>query len=232
LPNGVPGGGWKAAGTDWLTHEGFAAILRGEAPGPEALVEQKNLWQLEPRVGIKRTQQTRTTAEGALYSPQHLRLGRGVCLGLWAAGLPAETLARIALTPQPVGGESRSAWITMIEQVPMWPALPKQMIQDAQGLQYTVIVLSPLPLQDVPLSGQVISGLPGTLISACMPRALMLGGWDRHQPLPLKPHLAPGTVLFMRTDSAKETTIRGLHGACIGLRPAWGYGLIAIGTWR
>ena len=89
----------------------------------------------------------------------------------------------------------------------------------------------------MPTFGQclpTLPGLPGNLVSACLPRPLMLGGWDSctRQPLPLQPHLAPGSVLFMRAPASDETAIRALHGTCIGMRPAWGYGLVAIGTWK
>jgi CRISPR-associated protein Cmr3 len=229
----VQGGDWKPAGTMWLTCSGFEAVLRGESPGAVSLIERKSLWVHEARVGIARNRQTRTTEEGALYSPQHVRLRDGVSLGLWAEGLPPEALDQISQTPQPLGGESRSAWIMAAVGEPAWPALPEKITPHETELNYTVIVLSPLPLVASPAPAQAIPGLPGTLVSACFPRPVMLGGWDsiERRPLPLRPHLAPGSVLFMRADAADTDTVGTLHGACIGLRPAWGYGLIAIGTW-
>ena len=46
----------------------------------------------------------------------------------------------------------------------------------------------------------------------------------------MKPHLAPGSVLFMETTE-DEKAIHDLHGTHIGNRTTWGFGLIAIGTW-
>ena len=112
--------------------------------------------------------------------------------------------------------------------------MPEVLHQHGDELHYSVIVLSPLPLAEPLLPKQPVPGLPGSLVSACLPRPLMLGGWDSlaHQPLALKPHLTPGSVLFMCAKATDETAVSALHGTCIGERPDWGYGLVAIGTWN
>jgi len=235
LPTNVQGESWKQAGAIWLSLEDVTRALAGQAPANTSSIEQEekeSLWSFEARVGIARDETTRTTGEGALYSPQHIRLRQGVNLGIWLQGLERETLDPITLSPQPVGGEARSAWVTVANEAPAFPKSPPLQLE-GESLNYTVIVLSPLPLASPPAPGQAIDGLPGTLVSACLPRALMLGGWDSVQrgPLALKPHLAPGSVLFMQANPADENKVRALHDTCIGLRPSWGYGWIAIGTW-
>jgi CRISPR-associated protein Cmr3 len=234
LPNPVSGEGWKQARTTWLSGHALEAVLRGEPPSLAELVAQDDLWVREARVGIARNEQTRTTDEGALYSPQHVRLQTAVGLGLWTSGLPRDALDRLVQTSHPLGGESRSAWITQVQNEPVWPAMPQTLHRHGDELHYSVIVLSPLSLAEPPLPNQSVPGLPGSLVSACLPRPLMLGGWDslKRQPLALKPHLALGSVLFMRAKVTDEAAVRALHGTCIGARPAWGYGLVAIGTWN
>lgn len=232
LPADVQGEGWKQVGAAWLSGEDFAVALAGKPPAVKSI--KTDLWSSEARVGIARGETTRTTGEGALYSPQHVRLHPGTTLGLWVDGLDKEMLDALARSPQPVGGEARSAWITVANKALDLPASPRTLQSKGDILNYTVVALSPLPLASPPTLGKAIPGLPGKLISACVPRTLLLGGWDsvKKQPLPLKPHLGPGSVLFMQTDTGSETTILALHGTCVGLRPAWGYGWIAIGTWR
>jgi CRISPR-associated protein Cmr3 len=234
LPDHVSGEGWKPARTTWLSGHALEAVLRGEPPAPADLVAQDDLWRHEARVGIARNEQTRTPKEGALYSPQHVRLQRTVGLGLMVSGLSPDVLKRLTPTPHPLGGESRSAWLTPVPTAPVWPAMPEVLHQHGDGLFYSLVVLSPLPLATSPAPNQPVPGLPGSLVSACLPRPLMLGGWDSRkcQPLALKPHLTPGSVLFMRAKVTDETAVRALHGTCIGTRPAWGYGLVAIGTWN
>lgn len=235
LPTSAQGESWKQAGAIWLSLEDFTRALDGQVPAKMSSTEpeeRKLLWSSEARVGIARDEATRTTGEGALYSPQHIRLRQGVNLGIWLQGLDRETLDLITRSPQPVGGEARSAWVTVADEAPAFPELPP-LQREGESLNYSVIVLSPLPLASPPAPGQAIDGLPGTLVSACLPRVLMLGGWDSVQcrPLALKPHLAPGSVLFMQTNPADENKVRALHDTCIGLRPSWGYGWIATGTW-
>ncbi len=233
LPDQEPGTGWKPTPMTWLTALSLQAVLDGK-PLPQALIKQTNLWKHEARVGIARNVQTHTTEDAALYSPQHVRLQPGVGLGLWVRGLTQEIIDRLARIAHPLGGESRAAWITPAPTTPAWPALPETLHRHNGELYYSVIVLSPLPLANAPRPHQPVPGLPGTLLSASLPRPLMLGGWDslQRQPLALQPHLAPGSTLFMRAQAADETAIRALHGTCIGERPAWGYGLVATGTWN
>ena len=233
LPDNVLGEAWKQARTTWLSGHVLEAVLRGEPPALAELVAQDDLWIHEARVGIARNEQTRTTDEGALYSPQHVRLQSTVGLGLWVSGLSRPVFDQLPRTLHPLGGESRSAWITPVPTEPVWPAMPEALHKDGDSLFYSLVVLSPLPSVTPPVPGQPVLSLPGSLVSACLPRPLMLGGWDSliRQPLALKPHLAPGSVLFMRAKTTDEATVRALHGTCIGGRPAWGYGLVAIGTW-
>lgn len=233
LPDDARGEGWKQACTAWLTGHSLQAVLGAEPPKPDALIDQEHLWSHEARVGIVRNAKTRTTDEGALYSPQYVRLQSTVGLGLWAGGLSQDTIDRLVQASHPLGGESRSTWITQVHNSPPWPTMPKTLHQDGDELLYSVIVLSPLPLMESLLPNQSVPGLPGSLVSASLPRPIMLGGWDslKRRPIALKPHLPGGSVLFMRTKAPDESAVRALHGTCVGGRPAWGYGLIAIGTW-
>ncbi len=226
--------GWKSAGGVWLTSAGMRAALNGQAPAPDTLIARDSLWSLEARVGIARDSTTRTTGEGALYSPRHVRLADGVGLGLWMQGLSRDAMERLLRQPHAVGGESRSAWITPVLNPPELVSLPDALYRHGEKLCYTLTVLTPLPLAEAPRSGGRLPGVPGQVVSACLPRPLTLGGWDsvKRRPLPLRPHLAPGGVLFMQADTADEGVIRELHGTCIGERAAWGYGLILIGIWN
>ena len=234
LPGTLQTGGWKPTTDCWLTAEGMRAVLGGKAPTPDTLILKKDLWATEARVGIARDASTRTTQKGALYSPQHVRLAKGVGLGLWVSGLPEAVIEQIGRKPHPLGGESRSAWITSMSDPPALASMPDDLQGQGARLGYTVTILTPLPLEEPPCPGGRLPGVPGEIVSACLTRPLMLGGWDsvKRRPLPLRPHLAPGSVLFMQADKAEESAIRAAHGACIGERPAWGYGLVVIGTWN
>ena len=48
----------------WITAAGLHAVLRNDPPSAGDLVHRRQLWALEPRVGIVRSETTRTTDEG------------------------------------------------------------------------------------------------------------------------------------------------------------------------
>lgn len=220
----------------WVDTAGMARVLLGMVPTAGQVRPRKALWHIEPRVAIERNLATRTTGQGALYSPSQVRLQRGLTLAMLAEGLPQDVGLRehVQAAPQAVGGESRACWIEIAADptdalFPRSPALAA----DGDGLRYAVHVVTPLVLETPPLPGLVIPGLPGELVSACLPRPQLWGGWDSIGCVPhaLRPHLAPGSVLFMRAAAADTATVSGLHGKTIGGSASWGYGLIFIGTW-
>jgi len=233
LPEIAQSNGFKPADRLWLKPRTLEKILAGQLPEPGDCIAQEKLWKLEARVGIARDEKTRNTGEDALYSPHHIRLRQGVGFGLSVQGLSEDLLEQIANRPQTVGGESRLAWISTRNDVLPWPAMPDELSRRDGRLYYTVVVFTPLPLTEALRPSQSVFGLPGTLVSACLPRPLMLGGWDsrEREPLPLEPYLAPGSVLFLEADTSEEPVVRQLHASCIGPRSTWGYGLVTIGTW-
>lgn len=234
LPVTEPGtAGLKPLAGDWIDRSGLQAWLSGQTPAAKSIVRAGDLWRLEARVGIARDPDSRTTGEGAIYSPQHVRLGHGVSLWAQISGSSPERIGRaLSGQPHPLGGESRSAWISPEAgnlRLPNCPALSP----DADRLRYSVLLLTPADVSKPPRPGDAIDGLPGQLVSACLPPPALIGGWDsrQHAPLPLRPYLAPGSVLFMQTGAAQLDCVRALHGNTIGERSAWGFGWILVGAW-
>ena len=218
----------------WLTAHGLGTVLQNKPPDPTCLVHQDHLWKREPRVGIARSQATRTIEEGAMYSPVHVRLSKGVTLAMEAHGLPEECMNPLPAGPHPVGGESRACWLRLEEEV---LRLPNRIGLKPSGgtLRYTVIVLTPADTGTHPRPGdERYAGLPGRVVSACLPRPVVIGGWDSvaRKPLPLRPHLAPGSVVFLEARAEHLDSIKKLHGTTIGNRAAWGFGLIVLGRWH
>ncbi len=218
----------------WMTVSGLAAVLRGNAPAPENLVHRRDLWREEPRVGILRSRDARVTAEGALYSPSHVRLGRGTALAVEARGLPPHHADALRGRPHPVGGEARACWLRLLDERLGFPEPPR--FRPAQGpLLYTATILTPADTKAPPRPGEHgYAGLPGRVVSACLPRPTLVGGWDSQagRPLALRPHLSPGSVLFLEAERDDASRVEALHGAAIGARAAWGFGLVAVGNWK
>jgi len=211
----------------WITQSGFEKVLNGELPSAEMLIHPNELWRKEPRVGITLNPDTCTTELSALYATSHIRLNdkkdKAVSLAMMVENPPFQD----ANTMVSVGGEGRGAWLSIGDPI----SAPAPVIESTR---YTAIVLTPLlPSQGPPKHNDPFETLPGKLISACLPRPQRWGGWDTEarEPLALRPHLAPGSVLFMdaKEDGMASLTTRDWRS--IGQRTEWGFGLVAIGTW-
>ena len=224
----------------WITKEGLEQVLQNKLPNKEHLVHQSQLWSNEHRIGIARCDDSRTTKEGAMYSPSHIRLKKGVSIAMEVECLSQKCKKALPVQPQPVGGESRACWLRLCEHSLSFPKLPKWNA-DKETLRYTATVLTPADVSKPPTpEEQNYAGLPGHIVSACLPRPVILGGWDslKCRPLPLKPYLAPGSVLFLEAKNEEREKVMELHNHTtngrnvIGDRTEWGFGLIAIGIWN
>ena len=218
----------------WITAEGLEQVLQNKHPEEKHLVHQSQLWSKEDRVGIARSDDSRTTEEGAMYSPSHIRLKKGVSIAMEVEGLSQKCADELTKHPQPVGGESRACWLRICEQSLPFPKLPEWNTAE-ETLHYTVTALTPVSVSKPPKPEEEnYAGLPGRIISACLPRPAILGGWDslKCRPLPLKSYLAPGSVLFLEAKNEERENLKKLHNHAIGSRKEWGFGLIAIGLWN
>lgn len=223
--------GHKALERCYLTRMGMKAVLEGGTPSPEQVYAAGDLWTTEPRVGIKRDSGSRTTKEDSLYQIQQVRLREDVSLAVQVEGLPDDWQPQ---SPALLGGESRMVWVETTENItlPQAPTLQP----DGGTIRYTVTLITPAAAVDESWcqSGVPLFGLPGEIISACVGKPLMIGGWDsiKGSPLPLRAHLPAGSSWFIEAapDDAKQ--ILDIHGEHIGSKVEWGYGQILIGTWR
>ncbi|CAL1241062.1 type III-B CRISPR module-associated Cmr3 family protein [Candidatus Methylocalor cossyra] len=221
----------------WITLDGLAAVLAGGVPEADALLDDDALFLREARVGHQRNPDSRTIQDdNALYSPAHVRLQPKVTLALNVAGLPPK-LPRVKASP--LGGESRLAWIEWGE-APIGLPEPPKLAPDPDGkLRYSLVLVTPLDISELgpPRPNQPYAGLPGTLVSACLGRLQRVGGWNGRNadgggaPLPLRPLLPAGSVLFLEADINALSDIEKLHGRKIGARTAWGFGQLVLGTW-
>jgi CRISPR-associated protein Cmr3 len=226
LPPGEMRNGLKHAETAWVTTAGLSALLAGELPKAEAIVDANKLWAHEPRVGLRRDEDTLATDEGALYSPSYVRLHRGVALGVSVAGLP-DAMSGV---PEifPLGGESRlarcDAWSGEVLPAPV----PRgRFSADSAGrVAFTVVLLTP---------GRFTApDLPGAeIISGCVGKPHFIGGWDslKREPLPLQPFAPAGSVWFCTAAPADFDAVFARHGQHLGPHAAHGFGQIAIGLW-
>jgi CRISPR-associated protein Cmr3 len=215
----------------WVDTTGLVEILTGRTPAAERVSPAP--WRHEMRVGIVRDEVTRSTGkeDRALYSPLMVRMHPGMGLVVTLSGLDGNE-SRMPAGVVPLGGESRLA-VCHPAELPPSPACPTELIRSQ--LRCVVVHLGPARLKSLPRPGEALPGVPGTrVVSACLPPAVMIGGWDGTQgvPLGLVPHLAPGSVWFCDiTDPGAVDAVLNMHDRQIGERPEQGFGHIALGAW-
>ncbi len=217
----------------WLTRSGLETVLSGSVPNDNDFHHESSLWKPETRTGVQINEESGTAEEGALYTTRHIRLMRDVRLALEVQGRPPKIRCDKQMLRTVLGGESRSAYISLKDENIPLPRLPK-LRADGQGvLRYLLIVLTPMSMKEELRPEKTVPGFPGRLVSCCMPRAQRWGGWDtvKQKPLPLRPYIAPGSVLFMEAEEKDRKEIEALHGQGSGDARKWGFGLVVAGSW-
>jgi len=239
--------GAKPAEAMWLTQAGLKAVLHGELPRAADLLQAKDLFDSEERLGIARDHHTKRPIDGLLYQTRHIRPRAGVALGMTVHGL--DRAAFPALAPQGMarlGAEGRlAAW----SQCPV-QALPAVQVT-GQRLMLCLLthacfehgwvpdgfVLTTSEAGGRPLnvwSGQ-LAGKNARLVSAVTGKPVREGGWDlaSHKPRTLHALVPAGSCYFFELDSAHDArqVAAALHGGQWGRESAWGRGQIAVGLW-
>ncbi len=215
-------GGFKPLEDTYLTLEAMRDVINGGLPDPADIIPADRLWASEARVGIQRDRETRTTREDALYQTVHARLVPGVGLVMGVNGYDGSAPGISTL-----GGESRMVSLEPYDHF----TLPEAPDPEPSGgtLRYTVTLITPAGVVSRPGDS-----LPGAVVSACIGKPVMIGGWDgkARRPKGLEPHLPAGSTWFMEAREHEKEEILEHHGAYIGERTEWGYGQILIGAWR
>jgi len=221
----------------WLTPAGFQAVLCGELPSSADVIEAKQLWQEERRVGIERDRASRSAKEGMLYSCRHVRLASNVGLGVCVAGLPDDWERELFRDRTlSLGGESRTV---LCEP---WSDALGSMIsvgdQDAPVERVMLVSLTPMDLGTSIIPGMTLLQEQGgvRVISACAGRPLRIGGWSslERRSLPLRTHIPAGTVIYAEAlDPERLSAAYATSGGIVrvGAQQSWGFGEVALGAW-
>lgn len=227
----------------WLTLDGWNALLAGQEPQASQVVDKRQLFSEEPRLGIGRDNQRSAVAHGMLYQTLHLRLHEGVTLELVIDGLtddlplPERQVIRL-------GGEGRQAALTLQQNEHHWP----QAAASTHGKTLVLYTLSPTPCAaglpagipagfqavkaaDVDVWEGEISGVGLRILAVACGRPLREGGWDmaRHQSRPVHSLLPAGSALFVQPLDARPDALANLHGRPSGTDAALGRGQLLLG---
>ncbi len=249
MPDGATGA--KPMESYWLTAAAMASVLDGKVPettmltkggvdpgndAEKAVFGSDELWEYEPKVGIGRDSATRTASDSRLYAVNLVRPIKGVTVVVGVDDIPPAWFERYSPVVG-LGGEGKLAALKISDKQITLPARPELDAVNRKVL-FTVTLITPGYFGDKArdaIEGQ-FERVPGKCVSACLGRAMQIGGWDlmADRPRPLRPFLPPGSTWFYEGEEWDIPQIQALHGCLIGDEKCnkYGYGQILIGRWE
>lgn len=223
----------------YLSKEGLKQILEGGIPSQGEIKKREDFYVEELRVGLERSDNTRTAKEGHLYNSVHVRPKRETALAVYVSGTPSAWRVADRRTV-PLGGEARLASVEIKQGNPsdILPPVPSLVPGKDGKIRFTAILVTPGWYGEGEGLKKVIRegppGIPGRCVAACIGKIMQVGGWDmlNRQPRPLIPVLPPGSLWFYEADAQEAARVAGLHGQCISPKGDYGFGQIIIGRWE
>ncbi|MFK0571214.1 type III-B CRISPR module-associated Cmr3 family protein [Endozoicomonas sp.] len=260
ISNGQDMSGSKVPENQYIGRQWLEQVLRGETPPdtsgkqPPQVVLHKDIFTLEPRLGIAINQTRATVEDGMLYQTSHLRMAENTGISITLTGLPELVARRLQSDFQasPVirfGAEGRMAALAMESiESPELPDCPKP-AGNEQG--FMVMLLSDGdfgPVRESPLPGfkpaltddqqtvwrGQLHGIEAELHCVMAGKPVRRGGWDlkNGRPTAMKSYVPAGSCYFLKPlDGASVFDAMALHGQAIGNQTEWGYGRILCGLW-
>jgi len=248
---------WKEFLPLWTSESGGRAIEPGErlveasqlkgyllGSGPR-LTKAEELYEREPRAGIKLVYERRTVDIGMLYMAEFIRLKKdtGFVIGIEGTSLlPEEGLLAL-------GGERRAASYNLLEDNPLQQLEDEEFkkkladeISKTKRFKLYLVTSAIFEQSWLPdfvdrntLQGKR-NGISFRLISATVGKPIGIGGWDlaQNRPKPMKRGVPPGSVYhFELKDKADgNRVLEAFHLKSISSegREA-GLGLTFVGIW-
>lgn len=187
----------KAASGWWLRQSGWQRYLAGQTPTVQDLIQTSALWRFDERVGVGLSEDTRSAAEGKLFTTRAIALceGVGFVVAVTGAQLPEGGGLRF-------GGDGRAA--SLHSATITWPEADLTAIAQARCCR--IVLTSPgifaggwqLPGMDDE-NRLHLPGLTARVVAAAVSRADTVSGWDlaRHAPKPAQKTAATGSVYWL-----------------------------------
>jgi CRISPR-associated protein Cmr3 len=211
--------------------------------GEEKLLSDKDLFEKEPKVGIKRDYSTHRVDLGMLYSTVPSRLRKGVKIGLRVKNIEglSENLPQKFITK--IGGEGKLCKVEILED-------PKEILIPtlAPGTKkIRMLLLQPAYFEEEQASHWhppgfkkvkcdsfdcwegCINGVKARIVSACIGRPQKVGGWDmaNKRVRPMRSFVPAGSVYFVEVIEGNLPSEGG-----IGKDTNIGLGHYLLGRWK
>jgi CRISPR-associated protein Cmr3 len=207
----------------WMERKGWKDYLANLLPETDTLISDKELWQVDPRLGIALDRGSRTVAEGDIYTTDTLTLNKGVTflVGFNSSSIPTEGLIRL-------GGDGRGAKITLAD-----PSVTNELQEMGKpqggwsGFRMILITPGLFPEGWIPPGVDPesfiwkINGLVAKCEAALVSRPEVISGWDlvRESPKPAFKMVPAGSVYWFSV----------VEGDTASLVSVWEKGLWEIG---
>jgi CRISPR-associated protein Cmr3 len=208
----------------WLNGEGVAAWLAGKPLAASHMVRASALWQTDPRLGIALDADTRSAAEGKIYTTECVALRAEI--GFAAAYTGAPKLPEKALLR--LGGDGRGARVQGVSASlpePDWQRIERE------G-RFRLLLTTPGIFAD----GWRPANVPAALVSATVHRPATISGWDLATGAPKDARrTAPVGSVYWFDQLAGLDALKALHHDGLALedpvRRAEGFNQCCIAPW-
>ncbi len=198
----------------YLRYDQFQEYLNGISSFSdykEECYDLRNYTAIEPKVGIARSKETRTTRIGALYRVGMSRLegkGNNTKTSFY---VQFKNLAIADKTITTIGGEGKKAIIQQGNELPI--ALPTFDNTDTQFKLYiatpTIFTQGAIPdfINPNNLTGEIIEGINVKLLTCAIGKFLSIGGFDlaQQQPKPMQKAIPAGSVYYFELLDTTNT---------------------------
>jgi len=233
----------------WMDLDGWRRHLKGELPEQRSFVPSSELWAMDHRLGIARDYESRTAAEGKIYTSEAVTLKKDTCflVGFSGENIPESGLLRL-------GGDGRGADIAKISDDTILPGETGRPQGGWPG--FRMILTSPgifpngwLPPGCEKTKDGIVfqcGGLRAELRAAAIGRHGVISGWDMalHRPKPAQKVAPVGSVYWFRLLEGDTSELdilwqNGLYAASGNLnrefrqnRRREGFGRAWFGAWQ
>ena len=186
-----PASGW------WLNGKGWRNYLQGQPITPADLVHTSTLWSYDERVGVGLDGDTRSAADGKLFTTRAIAMKEGVGFAVAVAGADLPTSGSLRL-----GGDGRAA---AVHASPIAWSAPDLAAISAAGCCRIVLTSPGIFEGGWRLPGMAsdntlqLPGLRARVAAAAVCRADTVSGWDLapRQPKPAQKAAATGSVYLL-----------------------------------
>ncbi|MEA3643120.1 MAG: type III-B CRISPR module-associated Cmr3 family protein [Lamprobacter sp.] len=209
----------KSVAGYWLNQRAVTDYLQGKLPEAADLIPTNQLWKVDARIGIGLDPIQRRADDGKLFATQAVGFcpGTGFLVGVEGAELPANGSLRF-------GGDGRAAAVSTVRVEPPIPDLSALASAGRCRLVLTSPGLFPdgWRLPGVDAQGRfALGGVRARLVSAAVPRAQTVSGWDlaAWQPKPAQRAAPSGSVYWLDQLEATPEALGKLVAAGLWREP-------------